>query len=352
MSSSSLLASLGAALQSFSSPRFSFKASSSSAKIDPGLLAFEIELNARLEQLKSVDEAGYLGINWLCQAMEMVLSTHASAEVFATDLHQALAHGDNKWLDEYLDHSIKLLDICLTLKEAIADIKSYCVHVKLALRALEKCTMGEIQFRRCVKALKKCMDALKRRDEIVNHLGQRRSKLENCSSMLRRMGERLNTDDASKGNFFLAIYAVQVNTIFTCGLLSSALSFKPRRPLSSICVGGQSAWSFSLSSLQQRVKEQIEKKKSKGVNVLLEELNKTDMEVRNVLSIAEKILEAKSFPLKKVKTLEVRDRAKVLQVSFVELQNGLIPLESLLEEVYRNLLRSRMALLDMHSIAL
>ncbi|MCO5584470.1 hypothetical protein L7F22_038398 [Adiantum nelumboides] len=349
MSSSSLLASLGAALQSFSSPRFSFKASSPSAKNDPGLLAFELELNAQVEQLKSTDDAGYLGIRWLCRAMEMVLSTHSSAEALAADLWQALTHGDNKWLEEYLDHSIKLLDVCLTLKEAIAEVKSYCAHVKLALRALEKGMMGEIQLRRCVKALKKCMEALKRKEEAVNHLGQRRSKLENCSSMLRRMGERLNTEDASKGNFFMVIYAAQVSTIFICGLLSSALSFKPRRPLSSICIGGHAPWSFTLSSLQQRVKEQIEKKKSKGANVLLDELEKTDMEVRNLHSRAEKILEAKCFPLKKVKILEVRDNAKLLQASFMELQHGLIPLESHLEEVYRNLLSSRIALLDMHS---
>lgn len=280
--------------------------------------------------------------------MEMVLSTHASAEVFAPDLHHVLAHGENKWLDEYLDSSIKLLDICLTLKEAIAEIKSYCAHVKLALRAIEKGTMGEVQLRRCIKELKKCMEALRRKDEVVNHLGQRRSKLENCSSMLRRMGERLNTEDALKGNFFMVMYAAQVSTIFICGLLSSALSFKPRRPLSSICIGGHSPWSFALSSLQHRVKEQVEKKKSKGANALLEELENTDIEVRKMHSRAEKLLAAKSFPLKRSKVLEARDSAKLLQASFNELQQGLTALESHLEEVYRNLLRSRMALLDMH----
>eukprot|EP00250_Pteridium_aquilinum_P017950 c23859_g1_i1 orf=394-1176(+) len=260
MSSSSLFASLGAALQSFSSPRFSFKSSSPSAKSNPGLTAFESELTFRLEQLKSTDEADYLSTPWLCEAMEVVFSTHASAEAFAPDLHQALVSGDVRWLDEYLDNSIKLLDICVALKEAISEIKSYHVQLQLALRALEKGTMGEAQLRRCLHALQKCMEAVKRKDD---HLGQRRSKLENCSSMLRRMGEKLNTEDALKGNFFMVIYAAQVSTIFICGLLSSALSFKPRRPLSPICVGGQSSWSFSLSSLQQRVKEQIEKKKSK-----------------------------------------------------------------------------------------
>lgn len=348
MSSSSLFASLGAAFQSFSSPRLSFKASSPS-KSNPGLTAFESELASRLEQLKLTDDAVYLSIPWLCEAMEVVLSTHASAETFVPDLRQALVSGDVRWLDDYLDNSIKLLDICVALKEAISEIKSYHIHLKLALRPLEKGAMGEPQLRRCKKALEKSMESLKRKDDAVNHLGQRRSKLENCSSMLRRMGDRLNTEDATKGNFFMVIYAAQVTTIFICGLLSSALSFKLRRPPSSIYVGGQSPWSFSLSSLQQRMKEQIEKNKSKGANALLEELDKSDIAVQTLHKRVEQLLESSFFPVKKGHASEVKKGVALLRACSNELYQGLSPLEAHLEDVYKILLTSRVALLDMYS---
>lgn len=351
MSSSSLFSSLGAALQNFSSPRFTFKASSPTSRSNPGLDAFEAELASQLEHLKSTDEGGYLSITWLCQAMEVVLSTHASVEAFVPDLQQALADGDFKWLDEYLDDSVKLLDICRALRDAITEIRNYHIHVELALHTLEKGSFGDAQLRRAKNALMKCMESLKRKDDEVNHLGQRRSKLENCSSMLRRMGEKLNMEDASKGNFFMVIYAAQVSTIFICGVLTSALSFKPRRPLSMISIGGQSAWSFSLTSLQQRVKEQIERKKSKGANALLEELDKTDVAVRALHDKVEKLLNAKCFPLREEQVLEIKQAVVSLKGCSVELHQGLAPMEVHVGDVFKVLIASRVALLDIYSHA-
>lgn len=351
MSSSSLFSSLGAALQNFSSPRFSFRVSSPTSKSNPGLDAFEAELATQLEHLKSTDEGGYLSSTWLCQAMEAVLSTHASVEAFVPDLQQALADGDFKWLDEYLDDSVKLLDICRTLRDAITEIKNYNIRVELALHTLDKGTMGDAQLKRAKNALNNCMEALKRKDDEVNHLGQRRSKLENCSSMLRRMGEKLNMEDASKGNFFMVIYAAQVSTIFICGVLTSALSFKPRRAVTSIFVGGQSAWSFSVTSLQQRVKEQIEKKKSKAANALLEELDKTDVAVHILHDKVEKLLQAKSFPLREDQILDMKGAVRSLKDCSAELHQGLAPLEVHVADVFKVLIASRVALLDIYSHA-
>lgn len=348
MSSSSLFASLGAALHNFSSPRFSFRASSPTSNSNPGLSAFESDLAAQLEELKSTDEGGYLSMAWLCQGMGLVLCTHAAVEGFVPDLQQALADGDTKWLDEYLDDSVKLLDVCNALKEAVEDIKNYQVFVELALHALERESMGEAQLRRAKNALGRCTEVLKRRDE-ENHLGQRRSKLENCSSMLRRMGEKLNQEDASKGNFYKVIYAAQVTTIFICGVLTAALSFKPRRPLSTISVAGQSAWTFSLSSLQQRVKDQVEKKKAKGAMAVLEELDKADFALRCLQERVEKLLNTKAFPLSTDHIGEVNQLLGSLRRCSMELTQGLEPLELHIREVFKVLIASRMALLDIYT---
>lgn len=349
MSSTSLFASLGAALHSFSSPKLSCKVSGGTFKGNPDLIAFESELASRLEKLKSTDEADYLSIPWLCEAMEVVTSTHTSAEAFVPDFLQALGAGDVRWLDDYLDNSVKLLDICIALKEALAEMKNYRTHLVLALHSLEKGTMEEPQLRRCKVRLETCVEILKRKDDTVNYLGQRRSKLENCSSILRRMGERLNTEDATKGNFFMVLYAAQVTTIFIGGLLSSALSFKPRRSLSTIYVGGQSAWSCLLSSLQPKVREQIEKKKSKGANALLEELDKSDIAVRMLLKTLKELPQRIPSPSKKAKVMEIKGSIKVLRACSDELHEGLSTLDAQLDGVYKILLASRMALLDMYS---
>lgn len=345
MSSSSLFASLGAALQNFSSPRNSARVSSPTGRSHPGLSAFESELAAQLEELKSTDEAGYLSVRWLCQAIGVVLCMHASVEAFVPDLQQALADGDTKWLDEYLDDSVKLLDVCVALREAMDEIKDYLVYVELALNTLGKGKIGEAQLRRAKNALGKCTEALKRTDEDVS---QRRSKLENCSSMLRRMGEKLNMEDASKGKFFVVIYAAQVTTIFICGVLTAGLSFKARRPLSMISVAGQSGWAFSLSSLQQRVKEQVERKKAKGASALLEELDKTDLAVHCLEEKVEQMINSRAFPLSSDQAGEMKSLVGCLRDCTAELSQGVAPLELHIGEVFKVLIASRMALLDIY----
>ena len=142
--------------------------------------------------MKSTDEGGYLSIPWLCQAMEeVVLSTHGYAEVFIPYLQRALAEGDFKWLDEYLDS-----------------------YVDLAIHSFSPQTIGyEPHLRRSKKSLLRCIEALKRKEEEINQMGQRRSKLENCSSMLRRMGEKLNMENLKK----------QLNALKRCNLMVSSL---------------------------------------------------------------------------------------------------------------------------------
>ncbi|KAH7306778.1 hypothetical protein KP509_22G029700 [Ceratopteris richardii] len=346
MSTLSLFASLGAAFQSFSSHRSSCKVSVPVAKSNTDLIsAFERDLASRLEQLRSADETEYLSIEWLCQAMEMVLSTHSFAELTASDFDQVVSNG--KWIDSFMDNSVKLLDTCVVLKTALAEIKSYIGHLNVALRALEKDPIGEIQVKRCMNALKHCTDALNRKDVAVHHLAQRRSKLESCSSMFRRMAERLNAEDSSKGDFFMAIYAAQVVTIFVCSLLSNALSLRSRWSLSTISTSGHSSWFSSFNTLQKKVKELIEKKKSKDRNALLMELDMAEIAVRNFQNLLPKIMHANASSDKRTQILKVKKSAKVLQAVFVDLQQGILTLESHLENIHSNLLRSRMAFLDM-----
>ena len=237
-----------------------------------------------------------------------------------------------------------------TLRDAISDIKTYDSYVDLAIHNFSTQTVGyEPHLRRSKNSLLRCIEALKRKEDEMNQMGQRKSKLENCSSMLRRMGEKLNMEATSKGNFFMVIYAAQVSTIFICGVLASALSFKPRRPLSSISVGGQSAWTFSLTSLQQRVKEEIDRKKAKGSNALLEELDKTDIAVRLLYGKVESMLNTRCFPLGEEQVREIRDAVESLKMARRELRNGIDPLEASVGEVFKVLIASRIALLDIYS---
>eukprot|EP00249_Psilotum_nudum_P025858 c30856_g1_i1 orf=96-1181(+) len=349
MSGSSLFASLGAALHFFPSPPSSLRVSGSVATSLSVLSAFETELASRLEQLKLTDEAGYVSAAWLCQAIDVALSMHSYTEAFVPDLQLSVTQGNGKWLDEYLDGSVKLLDVCNVLRDSVDDVQKYRTFLDSALHSLENGSMGKAQLLRANRALLKSIGALKRRNEDLAQQNQRRIKLETCSSMLRRIGEKFDLADICKGNFFGVVYAAQITTVFVCGVLAAALCVKSRGSLSTLSIAGQAPWVFSLSSLQQRVKEQLDKKKPKGTHNLLNELEREESSVYNLQDLIEKTLLKQSFPLRDEQAKDITQAVDNIRKSSGDVGAILTTLEQRMSELFRMLISSRLILLDIYT---
>jgi hypothetical protein len=82
------------------------------------LQEFESKLAEKLEALKLAgEELGFLSIDWFIQSMTVVLATHSNVEALVPDLQFPLTERDGKWVDEYLDDSAKLLDVCNVLQK-------------------------------------------------------------------------------------------------------------------------------------------------------------------------------------------------------------------------------------------
>jgi hypothetical protein len=355
---SSLLSSLGSVLPHFSLHRATSNVSSKQQQRHPVLQEFESKLAEKLEALKLAgEELGFLSIDWFIQAMTVVLATHSNVEALVPDLQFPLTERDGKWVDEYLDDSAKLLDVCNVLKEGISDVEHYQMLVQVALLNLdnnnnESC-FSEAKYHRARNALQDCKEAIKKKDTEYRQ-GQPKSKLENCSSMLRTMGEKLVNPkgvDAVKGNGFLnAIYGAKVTTIFLCGLLVIALACKPKRPLMNLSVTSHYLWSSPLLSLQHRVKEETDKRKNGGSIALLCELDSVDSSVRRLHNLIDRNLTDKKLgPLPKPQWQEMKQLVEDLSKNSARLGSGLGPLEQYVNELFRILINSRLALLDILS---
>ncbi|XP_024362397.1 protein BPS1, chloroplastic [Physcomitrium patens] len=354
---SSILASLGAVLNFHFSLHRSSHTVSASAEQCPVLHEFETRLKERLDALKPAgEEKGFLSVDWLLQAMSIVLATHANVEVLIPESQLSLSLSrDDKWVDEYLDDSAKLLDVCNVLKEGISEVEHYQMLVQLALHTLDnKEIYGELKHSRARNALAECKEAIVRKDTEYRQ-GFPKSKLENCSSMLRTIGEKLvnpKGQEAYKGNGFLnAIYGAKVTTIFLCGLLVTALACKPKRPLATLSVASHYKWSPSLISLQQRVKEETDKRKNKGSIALLRELDNVDASVRRLHDVLDQHLSERAFPLSRKQARELAQAVEALRIHSSDLEQGLTPLEAQVNELFRVLIASRLALLDIISSA-
>lgn len=348
--SSSLRSSLSSVLPHFSLQRVP----SAAVKRHPVLQEFESKLAEKLDALKVAgEELGFLSIEWLLQAMPVVLATHTNVEALIPNLQFPLSERHDKWVDEYLDDSAKLLDVCNVLREGIPEVEHYQMLVQVALRSLDMKENGtEAKYYRARNALQDCKEAIKKKDTEYRQ-GQPTSKLESCSSMLRSMGEKLVTPkgvEATKGNGFLnAIYGAKVTTIFLCGLLVIALACKPKRPLVNLHVASHYLWSPSLLSLQHRVKEETDKRKNKGSIALLRELDNVDSLVTRLHEFIDRKLTERSFPLSTGEVEEMNQLVEDLRTQRRNLRRGLGPLEQYVNELFKMLIDSRLALLDVLS---
>ncbi|KAJ7514089.1 hypothetical protein O6H91_23G027200 [Diphasiastrum complanatum] len=349
---SSLIATIGTAFTAFTYPQFAMRTPLSPASLllrDPTLKAFENDLAHRLEQLKqSTHDGSYLNLPWLRQALGATLDTNSAVEALFPDFELPYSEREDKWVDDYLDDSAKLLDVCNALKAKISDMKHYQTQLQLALHlvdARDNWGTRDAQCQRARNALRDCLLATKRRDEI-----QGQAKLDSCNSTLRRMADNKLAAPTLKSKLFIsAIYGAKVNTIFTCGLLAAALSVKPRRPLSSLHVHSHFLWFASLITLQHRVKDEIHTGKASGSTALLGELTCIDAIVRQFHAILDEAVLSKMLPLSKEQADKLRQLAENLRRQSEELGKGLGLLEQQVNELFRMLVNNRVALLDLIS---
>lgn len=314
---------------------------------------FESDLSSKLDGLK---QATQINLEWLQQALEVVLYTHSTVlQVIPELLQLPLNEREKRSINEYLDDSVNLLDACNVLRESFEDVQRYQMLVQVALHSLMDVRSEEqIKITRSKNVLHECIVAIRRKEEEAGSArqGNQRSKLENCSSMLRRMGEKLSTSSSSNGDHessknnsknavvMSAIYGAKTITIFLCGVLSMALLVKTKRLLPTLHLlthHEQPSWSQSMLKLQHRVKEDIDRRRAmKGSAALLQELDNVHVEVKGLyhkLNVGNCLMD------------EIRESVSRLRGSAEDLEKKLAPVEHQVNEIYRMLVSSRVALL-------
>jgi hypothetical protein len=82
--------------------------------------------------------------------------------------------------------------------------------------------------------LHECIEAMKKKEEELDRQGKQRSKMENCTSMLRRIGEKLTSPVSLYGSkvssLLTTMHGAKVATICVSRVVVDALLVKPRRP--------------------------------------------------------------------------------------------------------------------------
>lgn len=329
----------------------------SSARLNQVLKAFETALAERLELLKLNKPKDFIDLTWMRQAMEALCTLHSDLRSLVAELRFPIAKWDQKWIDQYLDDTVKLLDICIASNAEISWLDHRHLIVQYVLHLLNSSDgmPSSDKLFRAKDHLQELMGETKVKEK--NGASQTNRKIENCAAILKGMSKSLHlrkVKSSGKGRVLLrAMYGVKATTIFICSILVSVFAGSPG-PLVDLSIPDQFLWTASFMTLQQELNEEIRGGFATGRVTVLKELESLDAAVKNVHSTIQMLsldLPAGNkggFQITEgsEQAEQIRQPVQELQQSAGLLSQGLDPLTKQVNEFFQVILKGRNALLD------
>lgn len=237
------------------------------------LNTFEATLAERLKQLKPADGEDVLCLSWMISAMELLCGIHADIKVLITALELPVCDWEDKWIDVYLDDSVKLMDICIAFSSEISRLKQGHLFLQCVLHNLGSASSK--QFARAHSSL----------DGWKHHIGSKNPRLDKCLSVMDSLAQTLHLPkikNSSKGKVLMrAIYGVKVVTLFVCNIFAAAFSGAAKK-LMDLQVPETCLWAEAFADLQTFVNSEIRNTYSNGTITVLKELEAVDTSVKKL----------------------------------------------------------------------
>lgn len=260
---------------SFGNPfkMISSKGSQLSPKLLPLLNAFEETLAERMRKLNPVNKADVLSLSWMKLAMDSISETYIDIKTLITKLELPVCDWDDKWIDVYLDISMKLLDICIAFNSELSRLNQGHLYLKCALHNLESTSLQ--QFAKARSSF----------DGWGKHINTKNPRLNNCRTILDSLVESLDlpkVKNSAKGKILMrAMYGVKVEIVFVYSVFAAIFSGAVER-LFHLNVAETYLWAQAFKDLQTSVNGEIRNASSGGRSVVLKELEAVDAVVKRL----------------------------------------------------------------------
>lgn len=274
------------------------KGSYLSPKLLALLTSFEQALAESLRKLKPVNISDILSLSWITCAMTSLSNAHADIKTLTTALQFPVSDWDEKWMDMYLDDSVKLLDICNAFTSELSRLDQTQILLKYASHILSSSSASPSS-----EDLKRVHSSL---HDWMEQTRSKSQKLENCYSILQELNNSLHlvkVKNSAKGKVLMrALYGVKVASIFVCSVFTAAL-LGSSKSLMDLHVTGELLWAEAFNDLQTGVNGEIRAHFSLGKAWGLKEIVAVDAHVKKLhdISIEESSTDPKNA---KVGTLE------------------------------------------------
>eukprot|EP00249_Psilotum_nudum_P011876 c23440_g1_i1 orf=511-1617(-) len=311
---------------------------------------FEESLTHQLGSLKVKENEGILCLDWLDRALGLALGKHKEAESMIPAFRFPLSEFDEKWINEYLDETTKMLDIFNFLTGDISELEHSQLLLGHAVHTLDSCDKGlnKVNVERARISLH---DWLRRIRGTHENSSQMR-KNERCFTLLQNVADGLKPpkeEAAAKGKGFLYnLYGSRSFTILVCSVLALAFSDKDEIFNIKLHLSCGFLWSTCIINLLQHAKEEASQRIARGSAAGLLELVSMDKSVRKLVAILDIILDEK-LPLAKELADQLLFLVQELRNQLDVLSEGVDRVGKKINEFFHTVVANRCALLD-HSV--
>ncbi|KAE8706352.1 myb-related protein Myb4-like [Hibiscus syriacus] len=309
-----------------------------------------------------------LSISWLRKLLDVFLCCEAEFKavlMMGDDDHpfQISKPPLDRLIHEFLDRSIKALDLCNAVTNGLDSVRHYQKLAEIAASALGQKPIGDGQARRSRKALNSLLMAMSvddkecsavktterswsfsrlavNKDRSPGHLRQVAKKW-SAAKQIQAMTWNLVPPRGAEGSGLASpVYTMSVIMVFVMWALAAAIPCQERNGLSATYfpVRKQWSWDQSITGLHEKIAEEWKEKEKKGAAGLLSEVQKMEKLVRNLMEFTD------SFQFHggtDEKAEEAADHAAELAEICKRMEEGLLPLQMKIKEVFHRIVRSR-----------
>lgn len=321
------------------------------------------------------DDDSLLSIAWLRKLLDVFLCCEAEFKavlLMGRDPSQISKPPLDRLVPEFLDRVVKALDVCNAVSHGVESVRHYQKLAEIAVYAFEQRPIGDGQVRRAKKALNSLMLTLEDKE------GSNHKSAERAWSFGRR-GAPSNKERSTAANFrslswtmskgwsaakqiqvmsanlvaprggessglALPVYIMSTIMVFVMWALVAAIPCQERTGLPThFPVPKQLGWAQSMIVLQDRIAEEWKKKKEKNrLAGLLEETQKVERLGLSLIEFADSF----QFPGEAERLGEVAAQVAELAETCKKMEEGLVPLQQQIREVFHRIVRSRTEVLE------
>ncbi|KAF0928778.1 hypothetical protein E2562_010657 [Oryza meyeriana var. granulata] len=242
-----------------------------SRKLQELLTSYEDALALSLRKLKPEAASDVLTLSWMRLAVDCLSELHTNIATLITDLELPVSDWDDKWVDIYLNSSVKLLDICIALSSELSRLDQGQLLLQYVLHVLgsESGMPSQEQLKRAEPSLR----------EWIELVGIRCPRLVSCSTTLQELAGNLclmKVKNSAKGKVLMrALYGIESVTVFICSLFVAVLSGSPK-PLVELHVPEKFGWSQAFNDLHTAISEELTRQLSSGSVAAVKELEEVE----------------------------------------------------------------------------